>query len=683
MQNTTGDTQSHELAFFGDEIPTAGDHRTRNRNHWRKQHTKRPWLFIDGEGITVADDEHLYIQFACMDSATQEVHEIVDAGGLGGYSILSWLLKMREMYRDNIMVIYGGSYDFNMWLKALKLPRERLEHIYSGEYTQIGYDFRVKWTRGKSFEIAKNGVSARIYDVVSFFQCTFVKACDSYLGDRFYKRDLVVSSKEKRGDFVAEEIDSVSEYNHAELYNGCLLMEELRERLYAVELYPSRWDGPGAIAAYLLSRENVKKARAKCPEPVALAARHAYAGGRFEVIRFGHVNQAAYEYDVNSAYPAALTEVPNLARGRWARYGYADPYWLAGSFSLWHIRWTNSNAKTWCLPQPLFRRLKTGVVHFPPNGEGWYWAPEARAAIKYFQQVLPDAFVEVLEVWDFIEDNPDDKPFGFIPELFTKRAALKKAENGAHVGIKLALNSLYGKLAQQVGWRMLDDGSIKIPPFHQLEWAGYATAWCRAKVLQAAMIKPYSVIAFETDAIFTSEDLEIPEGSGLGEWELIKFDNLTYMQSGTYYGDSDGKSLAAKSRGIDRGRMQRNECIDLMTQPLAQDRYVTVDMRRFFTLGIALAQDIGKWCKWLPVVKRVSLEPTGKRIHSPYCLCDINGGIELEKWHTTMCPTIDREMSIEYPVEWLSNLTTMAGQVFHELRNLKTEFELLDIPTDL
>jgi hypothetical protein len=55
------------------------------------------------------------------------------------------------------------------------------------------------------------------------------------------------------------------------------------------------------------------------PPEVERAARHGYFGGRIEVPVYGEVPGPIYRYDVHSAYPAAIAELPNLTRGSWAR----------------------------------------------------------------------------------------------------------------------------------------------------------------------------------------------------------------------------------------------------------------------------------------------------------------------------------------------------------------------------
>lgn len=641
-------TSSVVEGFLESTVPTRG--KLRKRDYSRRRHDSRPWLVIDGEGVTV-NNRHLYVEFAAMSKTDKLSHVITDADGLSGRRILEFLLKTNAAYPDHICVIYGGSYDFNMWLWGLNLSEHDLRRIYDGQFTTIG-EYRIRWMKGKNFFIGRKGEKGgvTIYDAVSFFQTTFVNACDSYLGDRFVDRDRIVASKARRGDFTLAELSAITEYNNSELVNLIALMDELRERLSAAEMYPRRWDGPGAIAAYLMQREHIRDHMTDCPPQVQNAARHAYAGGRFEVLKFGYSTEPAYEYDVNSAYPWAMTDLPSLARGHWERQRH-DPTQPIPKFALWQIRWDVPRAD---IPGPLFRRMKNGTVHFPMRGEGWYWSPEYEACLKYARQV--GGTFDVLDIWAFVPAD-DTRPFGWIPEMYRKRQALKKIGNGAHVGYKLGLNSLYGKTCQQVGAQQREDGTWRLPPFHQLEWAGYITSACRARVLSAALLDIDSVIAFETDALFTSRPLRLKDSTDLGGWEATRFDNLTYMQSGTYYADVDGEARkgVAKTRGIDRGNLTREECHAVMREPRAEDRVAVATLRRFQGAGLALMQGLDTWCRWIEMEKRVQIEPTGKRIHSPNCThpaCKPGAGIAQPGWHATICPTMDAEPSHPFPVLW-------------------------------
>lgn len=638
----------------------------------------QPIVMFDGEGYTGDDGIHRYNLFAAMSSESSVVHSISNNAGLSTMQVLDMIADMGIEYPGSIYAIYGGSYDINMLLRDLTDSEAR--RIYDTGSLRWE-DYRLQWRRGKQLTVKRRDEkSVVLYDVVSFFQRPFVDACDEYLctirghdhrdehgytqGEECWEnRNGIVRSKARRGTFTPEELDDVADYNASELRNGIRLIQELRTRLNAVNLRPRRWDGPGAIAAALLTRERIKDARATCPPQVARAARYAYAGGRFELIRFGHCDAPAWEADLNSAYPAALATVPNLAKGEWELTGPGEP--ITSDFALVQIQ---SEAYRDDVPAPLFCRLPNGAVSYPQNVTGWYWSPEYHSTVAYCEAGW--GRMKVLAAWQF-RPYTDEKPFDFIHGLYLKRKALKAGKDGAHVGIKLALNSLYGKLAQQVGARE-HEGKWRLPPYHQLEWAGYTTSWCRANMLRAALTNLESVIAFETDAVFTSAPLDIPKSDALGEFEDIRFENLTYVQSGIYFADTaDG--AVTKSRGVDKGGLSREDVLNAFSQPRAADRHVVSSLTRFLTLGVALMQGMDKWRKWITMEKKITVEPTGKRIHSPYCWCMDSGEMALGRWHVTLCPHVGAMHSSEYPVMWINPDAAMSK--LEELRRDEHEYD--------
>jgi len=652
----------------------------RNNSKWTTDadYLSRPIIFLDGEGYTVEDGSHLYTLFGGMSSVDGAYRYIQNPHGLSTASIFDFVLELAADTPKAITAIYGGSYDFNMWLSDL--TRDECETLYTRQWADWD-DYKLAWRRGKTFYMKRGSESVMVYDVVSFFQRPFVDACDEYLCNIKHEhkdahgyilhtpecwedRNRIIANKAKRGTFEPEDMASMIEYNAAELRNAIRLVQELRARLNKVTLRPRRWDGPGAIAASLLLREGVKDAMCPSPVPVAAAARHAYAGGRFEVIRFGHVEKPAWEYDINSAYPYALTFAPNLMRGRWEYTRAGVP--VTAPFSVVQIE---SRAYRTDIPAPLFCRLPNGSIAYPQNVTGWYWRPELDAVAEYCRAGYGE--YRVLGAWQFREDENIPKPFAFIEPLFRKRKALKKGGDGAHVGIKLGLNSLYGKLAQQVGAHMTKSG-WRIPPFHQIEWAGYVTSHCRARMLKAALTDIDAIIAFETDALFSSRPLPLDTGDDLGQFGSEAFSNLTYVQSGVYFATHPDGSSVTKSRGVDRGDLTRESVLAAFTAKRAEDRQVKTSLTRFVTLGVALAQDFQRWTHWEKLQKAITCEPIGKRIHSPYCEHDAEG-MSLGVWHETICPFMGDMVSAEYPVLWENPNPAM--NELAEMRQEETYYE--------
>ncbi len=636
----------------------------------RARYLARKFIAVDGEGLNVKGGNHLYVMLAITDKKP-----LINVQGIPTLDALDYLFY--NLSPDNINVIFGGSYDFNNWVRDLMRHELELLHrsTYGSRPVWVG-PYQIQWIKGKEFIIKKDKKRVVINDVISFFQCSFIAACDSYLGENYEGRDELVREKARRGNFKAEELATIDHYNQLELRLLVRLMEELRARLDRAGLRPLRWNSPGAIAAALFKREGVKEHKGTVPDAVAKAARFAYAGGRFEIIKYGSVDAPAYEYDINSAYPRAMVNVPSLKMGTWKHHSATKERYPVWPFALYKVRYEMENRDNWRLPQPIFVRGAKGNVGFPPIAENWIWSPEYESLLSYVD-TIPGARLSLLEAWEY-KPATNIRPFKYVTELYEKRQALKALGDGAHVGIKLGLNSGYGKLAQQVGWRAATDKyPLRLPPYHQLEWAGYITSWCRAHALKAVIPQLDKVIAFETDAVFTTEPLKnVTVGEGLGEWEFIKFNALTYVQSGFYFGKTKKGIVTSKTRGADRGQITKRRVENALKVPI-MDRYLPFTLTRFYGLGVALAQDFSKWCKWVKVEKLFALFPDSKRVLmcGKGCPCGSVGPLVRNMWHETAPAQIAAGgISHEYPVAWINPDPEMDALE----ENRENEFDLME-----
>lgn len=631
----------------------------------------RPIVAIDGEGITRDDGSHAYIMLGISGEKTlmNRSHD-----GLSTKQIFDWLYD--HLSTDNLNVIFYGQYDFNMWLKGT--DHETLARIYRATDLSeqvVLHGYRVRWRKGKSFDLSRRSPLGkwqrlRIVDVGSNFQCPFVNALDQYFPEGYDGRDELVVNKAARGSFEADSWETIEHYMQQELRLLVDLQTRVREYTDEVGLRPNAWDGPGGFVTALFQREGLKEHMAECPPAVQSAARYAYAGGRFEMLRYGKSNERVYEYDINSAYPTALTQLPSLSGGEWT-YHRGDPGDV--QFALYKVR---SKATNPHIPGPVLVRNYTGTIAYPLSAENWIWSPEMQV-LREYHRADPDHQFEVVEAWTFKPAPGKPKPFAFVNKIYAERQNMKAAGIGAQMILKLCLNSLYGKTAQRKGAVFNPrTGKWNIPPYHQLEWAGWVTSWCRAKVLTAALEKPDAIIAFETDALFSSEPLDLPVGEGLGAWECTEFDSLTYVQSGVYFGTvwnakKEKWEEVVKCRGVDRGEVTRDMVEGVLHLP-QKERVLLAPLTRFYGAGIALMRNDDVWCKWITTEKEVKLYPSGKRIHVGCLRCTFedpeygSGGL-LEGWHETICPPTPADgivdgyaTSNEYPIPWINPNPIMA-----------------------
>lgn len=606
----------------------------RNNSKWETDahYLSRRIVGIDGEGVTRADGSHDYIMLAISDVAPLR-H--ADNSALESAEILEFLWK--TLSPDDLNVIYGGSYDFNMWIKGM--PREQLKELYKGNYLSKGVEvgeYTVRWMNHKSFTIRRDDKSVTIFDVVSFFQRPFIEACDMVLKE-YPGRDILVKEKAARSVFKAEDADEISDYNQLEIKLLCNLVKELRASLNKIGLRPHKWYGPGAVATAVFRKHDIRKHMTTCPRAVTIASRYAFAAGRFELFKYGDYDRPVWEYDIHSAHPSGMAELPDIAAGIW-RHVKCGPL---RDFSLYHIVYHHDDVGA---AGAFFHRTERGSISFPADVDTWAWGVEVKAGQDYVRKY--GGSIRIIEAWIF-EPGNDAKPFNFVRDLYRKRAEAKARGDGTQLAYKLSLNSLYGKTCQQIGWVPARNGKpARIPPYHQLEYAGYITAHTRALIMRAITLDRDAIIATETDAVFSTRKLPLPLTDELGDWEETEFKNLTYIQSGHYYAEKTNGKQIIRCRGVDRGFLNRHmiqEKLHSMPVPV-----LTAPLTRFYGAGIALMRTADVWCRWNTEDKVLALYPTGKRIHVPCKACVSGMGHD---WHTTVVP-IAGGVSAPFPIEW-------------------------------
>lgn len=523
--------------------------------------------------------------------------------GLSTYECLEFMLNTKQEHQNSIFIGFSFNYDINQILKDL--PERCLWQLHDTNETYAG-GYKIRWLPRKEFYV-KHCATKRsfvLYDVFGFFQSSFLKVCEQYLGKDDARLTTIQEGKAARSSFSWDELDEfIIPYNKKELEMLVEIMDLFRKDLAGVGIHPSRWHGPGAIANEVLKKYGVVAVR-DIPEEVLDATQYAYAGGRFEHFFMGRHDGRVYESDIHSAYPEAATKLPDLSEGYWEFVKAFEP----GSFGVWDISYKYGQQDF--KPQPLFCRSESGSISYPRKVAGWYWTPEA--------ELVPHC---VRNGWVFRSNN-SSRPFAFIEKLYEERRLFKSQGSSTERAIKLILNSLYGKLAQTVGGK---DGP---PSHHQLEYAGYITSYTRAKIYKAIMQNPDAIIAAETDAVFSTEPLDLDYGESLGQWELKEYDSITYLQSGFYYA-TQGEAVICKYRGMDRDGdtkqpvgLPYRTVLDTLRQFSGTGNWhrtppLSSSTTRFVGLGIGLCTK-AVWRSWETNKKTVRLDQdpwSAKRVH--------------------------------------------------------------------
>lgn len=599
------------------------------------ERSTNPFMAWDGEGWSDRSEDHSYMLLMNSKGAS------ISAPRLSTWEILEFLLAEGRKYDKHIHIIYGGGYDVTHWLRDVPLEKRQeliketttrirtppeyprrntytVEYIPHKWFTLTGYDWE-----------SRKRVTIRIQDIMTFFQTSAIKAWESR---GIPVSDDIRSGKASRGNFSYDDLEEIMLYCQQELEATVLLANKLRSEFKEANLNVSQWHGPGAVATAVFKKYKINDHRTEPPLHIEKILQRAYFGGRFEQFKAGHHEGKVWVYDINSAYPHKIANLPSLHNARWEYQGPGDCD--PRNPGIYRVRYS-SPAETGGSPNPIPWRGKGGRVGFPTDvHDVWVWHHEARHAT----QILEGYRLSTL---------PGLRPFDFVNDMYKTRKQWKAEGRGGERALKLAMNSLYGKSAQRIG------GNPELgerPPWHQLEWAGMITSATRSQIWDAVSLAPEHIIAVETDSVASTVPLDLDIGDGLGQWEVAEYDSLTYVQSGVYFADSVAFGNKVRSRGIDVKKLDYQEVLDHLRNPV--DTSILVSAREFIGITNPRKELYGQWND---TVKEIRVAG-GKRVHLPERCPECQAGAPgMDKvMHTLVsAPGMGLRPSEPHPLPWL------------------------------
>ncbi len=539
------------------------------------------FVSIDGEGIVGRDGKQRY----CLLYASCYEDSISSRYGLTTKSCFRYLTG-KPAYRS-AWVGFGLSYDFENILADI--PDDDYKQLLAGE--EIQYEgFRVRYiprkmlTIGKPYKKkdAKTGelkdawYDVLIQDTLGFFQSSFEASLKKW---GIPIPPIIEEYKAKRGSFTWDDLPQIILYNKTE----CTLLVELMGKLYdaivqaflEVGLTPKlskrTWYGAGAVANLVLNATDWKDEHPDLSCDHELWQRHfpplseesrlfynhmypfsfAYYGGRIEPCANGEFT-SLWDYDVNSAYPYALSLLPSWKDTDLVRY---DPD-AAGLDSLsrmgmyfveyeFPLNWNT-------YPFPF--RAKNGNVHFPRQGSGWLMSPEVEAVRDSLPPAIWERCVRVADGYVLRDTEGAGSALDRLPEerlsttakLVSKTAAVrlkaKEQKLSYEKALKLILNSLYGKTIQQVG--------------SHKHFSDFAAAWttsvCRALLWRAIADERENdtIVSLMTDGVMSRKPLNVQLGHELGSFEEEQIQYLAQFMAGIYYYEPVDGEPVQRYRGL-------------------------------------------------------------------------------------------------------------------------------------
>lgn len=576
----------------------------------------KPFAGIDGEGG--GDDLYgFHAYFLLRTGKSRTVPRDGDVR-IRSYDALEAIVSLDPAYT---YVAYFFDYDVTKILEDL--PWAKLDRLINREKRTrkdgrgvfpVDYGpYEIDYLPRKEFKVRRlGGPWVVINDVGPFFQCRFVEALKQWKVGTPQEIAAVEAGKNRRGSFEWTELPEIEAYCLLEIKLLEELMEKFRAACNEVGIIPAKWQGPGQLAKALMAKNGVPRSK-EVPllqdvefNELLTYGRNAYYGGRPELSAIGPVNRPVYQFDLNSAYPAAMMSVPCLMHGGWEKEEYeggmevsrirADDAIVYGTFTRGgpvHVPGVLSSRGTPRVPlwNGLPFRTETGTICYPGTGTGWYWKFEIDAAIH--QQFT------AYSAWVY-NRQCECAPLSWIEGTYLQRLALGK--DAAGMALKLAINSVYGICVQSIGK----------PEYANGIWGSYITAWCRTAVQNFIHSSPScaggacgsDVLMVATDSVATWRDRpEIEESKELGGWSReVHPRGMFLIQPGLYFGSS-GKH--AKTRGVPLAVIEAKEqefrdAFDRMVKSRnLEDGDVRVPQRMFVGIRYALhrrnAKLLGQW----------------------------------------------------------------------------------------
>jgi DNA polymerase type B, organellar and viral len=585
-------------------VDTRTGDRHKPRTDTRRRARPKTFAGLDGESV---DGVYTLLAGATDDHNGDGGDDcwIENADGLSTFECLEFITGLPKDWR---CWGFAFGYDVNMMLGDLS-PTQ-IQRLYDDGAVYFR-DFRIAYVPGKRLTVSRYGTerdgigkrkvlaSKTVWDMFTWIQTSFVAWIEAWSLAPDQAIETIREMKGQRSTFDTTQSRQIRAYCLDECRYLAAGARRLVDLIAAADVKVSAYYSPATISKYLMGKETVLSYRADPPPELEGPIDAAYYGGRAEVSEVGPIDGGdLYQYDIRSAYPAAMVGMPCLKCGYW---WHANRPFQIDPWSLVKVSWRPKRGFQQPQWGPLPVRPRTGSLRWPTHGTGWYWGVEVLAAQRH-------ATIKVKDHWIYTP-SCIHRPFAYIADLYEQRAALKRAGDPTEFVLKLALNATYGALAEHPQKNRHGEKAPE-PKFRCLAWAGWITAATRARLLD---VLTDDVLLMATDCVLSHGELDVPIGDQLGEWEVKRYDRMFVAGTGIYYGHADDQWSVNKTRGFESGTLTR-EMLERLWRRHGRTGTIRMQRHRFIGMGTALHRIHGFYPPYARLWRQFIDEPVDKTL---------------------------------------------------------------------
>jgi len=444
-------------------------------------------------------------------------------------SVLKFLFSKR--YEGSWCFFWNLHFDARIILRMILLElndKDLNQFYYTGKCKIQGYS--IHYIEKRKLSIKKGKHSVNHFDIAQFyFESQLLQAYKNNIKKPLPKH--YEEMKDSRSDFTKTYYRDNRNKIRSYCVDDCILTQQLAvhwvDMFYKAFLfYPSHWISSGYLAEKIFINWGVNLPKFDdIPLVVQELAWNCYVAGRIELIVRGHTEQA-YIYDINSAFPYAMTLIPEPTKGDWIQTKKVLHDALLGFFK---IKCNISETKH---ITPFFFKVRGKIIF--PKGEFITYA-----TLDEIKSCEDSSWYTIIDSWQYLDSNPFYPFKRVIEEFYEKRQELKRNNDPLELPIKIILNSIYGKTMQTIDNKI---GNLFNPVL-----GSTITGKCRAMLYDTIISNDMerNVIMMYTDSITTTKKLNL-DSKKLGGFSQ-DFDGSIYaLQSGFY----SKNGYFEKSRGI-------------------------------------------------------------------------------------------------------------------------------------